>query len=192
MEELTIPHLGRKNKTLKRSPPSSNMHYRNKSTDTANEEWSEILAVTTGASITTPLQMRLAPADPTPVEVDVNKGLSAQDLQALKKQDPFLYYSIPGVRNAAVRFNADADNMHQLAQDGLRRNCASCPASMQGTATNEESAKVKRCTRVSFECHTDLLLEDLMEDEDIDMDLEKRLNNLRLGRLDDVLADLFR
>ena len=160
------------------------MHYRNKSTDTANEEWSEILTITTGSSTTTPLQMRLAPADPTPVEVDVNKALSAQDLQALKKKDPFLYYSIPGVRNAAVRFNANAVDMHQLAQDGLRRNCASCPASIQTAAATsvEESAKVKRCTRISFECHTDLLLEDLMNDdgEDIDMDMLKRLNDSRL------------
>jgi hypothetical protein len=126
--------------------------------------------------------MRLAPADPFPVEVDVNKALSAQDLQALKKQDPFLYYSIPGVRNAAVRFNADAVDMHQLAQDGLRRNCASCPASIQTVATkSEESAKVKRCTRISFECHTDLLLEDLMDDEDgNDMDMLKRLNDSRI------------
>jgi hypothetical protein len=169
-------------------PPK--MHYRNKSTDNANEDWSEILTVTTGASIKTPLQLRLAPADPAPVEVDVNKALSAQDLQALKRQDPFLYYSIPGVRDAAVRFSSDAVDMHQLAQDGLRRYCASCPASIQTTAANEESAKVKRCTRVSFECHADLLLEDLLDDED--MDLELRLNDLHLGRLDDVLADLFR
>ncbi len=70
------------------------------------------------------------------------------------------------------------------------------------TSSVEESAKVKRCTRISFECHTDLLLDDLWEglidddvmdriDEEINMDLLKRLNDIGLGN-DDVLADLFR
>lgn len=158
-----------------------------KSIDTANEEWSEILAVTTEASITTPLQLRLAPGDPTPLEIDVNTALSAQDLQCLKKQDPFLYYSIPGVRNASVRL--DAVDMHQLAQDGLRRKCASCPASIQiaDASTTDAVAKVKRCTRVSFECHVDLLLEDLFDDH-VDMDM----GDISLGRMDGVLAELFR
>jgi hypothetical protein len=147
------------------------MHYENKSSDTANEEWSEIRTVTTGDSTTTPL-LRLAPTDPTPVEVDVNVAISAQDLQAIKKQDPFLYYSIPGVRDAAVHFNADAVDMHQLAQEGLRRNGASYPASIQSAAASD-TAKVKRCTRVSFECHTDLLLNDLIDDDDIDIGIDR-------------------
>jgi len=60
-----------------------------KSIDTANEEWSEILAVTTEASITTPLQLRLAPCDPTPLEIDVNTALSAQDLNASRSKTHF-------------------------------------------------------------------------------------------------------
>jgi hypothetical protein len=155
--------------TINNLPPK--MHYENKSSDTANEEWSEIRTVTTGDSTTTPL-LRLAPTDPTPVEVDVNVAISAQDLQAIKKQDPFLYYSIPGVRDAAVHFNADAVDMHQLAQEGLRRNGASYPASIQ-SATASDTAKVKRCTRVSFECHTDLLLNDLIDDDDIDIGIDR-------------------
>ena len=65
-------------------------------------------------------------------------------------------------------------------------------ASMHTTATTSEPAvaKVKKCTRLSFECHTALLLEDLLEEEDIDDEMEKRLNNLCLGN-DGVLADLF-
>ncbi len=127
----------------------------------------------------------MASADPTPVEVDVNKALSAQDLLCLKKQDPFLYYSIPGVRNATVRL--DTVDMHQLAQDSLRRNCASCPASIQTSDTSDAVAKVKRCTRVSFECHADLLLEDLFDDN-FDMDMD----DISLERMDGVLAELFR
>jgi hypothetical protein len=79
--------------------------------------------------------------------------------------------------------------MHQLAQDVLRRKCASCPASIQiaDTITTDAVAKVKRCTRVSFECHVDLLLEDLFDDH-VDMDM----GDISLGRMDGVLAELFR
>mmetsp|Transcript_30610 Transcript_30610/g.45957 ORF Transcript_30610/g.45957 Transcript_30610/m.45957 type:complete len:166 (+) Transcript_30610:88-585(+) len=128
------------------SPPQRN---NNKAIDTANEEWPEIQT----------LVSRLAPVDPTPKEVNVNNSLSAQDLKSLKKRDPFLYYSIPGVRDATVRLERDVD-MHQIAQNGLKkRHCQSCPATMQTSSISEPVAKVKRCTRVSFECHTDLLLD---------------------------------
>lgn len=112
-----------------------------KAIDTASEEWPEISA---SAS-------RLSPADPTPQFVKVNNSLSAQDLESLKKNDPFLYYSIPGVREATVR--TELADMHQVAQNGLKEHCQSSPASMQTIS------KVKRCTRMSFECHTDLLLD---------------------------------
>eukprot|EP00984_Skeletonema_dohrnii_P022245 scaffold11365_cov78-Skeletonema_dohrnii-CCMP3373.AAC.2 len=131
----------------------------NKTIDTANEEWPEIQT----------LVSRLAPEAPTPQEVNVNNSLSAQDLKSLKKKDPFLYYSIPGVRDATVRLERDVD-MHQIAQNGLKRHCQSCPAKMQTSSISEPVAKVKRCTRVSFECHTDLLLDlDDMSDDLGDM-----------------------
>jgi len=78
--------------------------------------------------------------------------------------------------------------MHQIAQNGLRRGCQSCPTSMQ-TASIEPVAKVKRCTRVSFECHTDLLLDldDLSNDH---ADMGKALEDLGLGRLDDFLSKI--
>ena len=107
---------------------------RNKSSfDTANQEWAEILLTADEQSSTS---VRLAPADPTPLVVDVNKALSAQDLISLKKRDPFLYYSIPGVCEATVRHKQV--DMHQLARDGLSRNCASCPASIQTVTTTSE------------------------------------------------------
>uniref|UniRef100_A0A7S2PHI1 Uncharacterized protein n=1 Tax=Skeletonema marinoi TaxID=267567 RepID=A0A7S2PHI1_9STRA len=125
-----------------------------KSIDTANNEWPEILK----------LASRLSPANanPTATEVNVDKSLSAQDLKHLKKRDPFLYYSIPGVRDATIRLeHADVD-MHQIAQNGLKRCC-------QTSFTSEPVAKVKRCTRISFECHIDLLLDldELTDDVDL-------------------------
>ena len=111
----------------------------------------------------------------------MDKSLSVQDLQSLKKRDPFLYYSIPGVRQATVR-RREVD-IHKLAQDGLRRECVSCPASIQTNTESEPVAKVKRCTRVSFECPADLLMEDLMEKH-----MEKFAADD--SRLDDLLTDL--
>jgi len=157
---------------------------RNKSSfDTANQEWAEILLTADKQSSTS---VRLAPADPTPVVVDVNKALSAQDLISLKKRDPFLYYSIPGVCEATVRHKQV--DMHQLARDGLSRNCASCPASIQTvTTTSEQTTRVKRSTRVSFECPADLLMEDLMDDL-VEMEMEESLVG---SGLDDLLGELF-
>ena len=82
--------------------------------DAANEEWHEI--PTTGCST-----RRVTPADPTPKIVEVDHSLTAQDLTSLKKRDPFLYYSIPGVRDATIRKMGHAVDMHQVAQNGLKR-----------------------------------------------------------------------
>lgn len=101
-------------------------------------------------------RVRTATADPTPTKVDVDKSISAQDLKTLKKRDPFLYYSIPGVRDATIRLG-DVD-MHQIAQNGLKTSASSIQAS--GTTP---VAKVQRCTRVSFECHPDLLWDEIDE-----------------------------
>ncbi|KAL7432668.1 hypothetical protein ACHAXM_003953 [Skeletonema potamos] len=104
-----------------------------KSINSTNEECSEILNVA---------WMKLLQK----LFVKVNKSLSARDLQSLKEQGPFLYYSIPGVREATIRLeNVD---MHQIAQNGLGRGCQSCrPASIQTDAsTSEPIMKVKRYT----------------------------------------------
>ena len=111
--------------------------------DVANAEWPESASC---------YRVRTATADPTPTQVDVNESISAQDLKSLKKQDPFLYYSIPGVRDATVLLEHADTDMHQVAQSGL-----------QTSGTSEPVAKVQRDTRLSFECHPDLLLwEDLI------------------------------
>jgi len=156
-----------------------------KSIDNANDEWPEILT----------LASRLSPTNPAPTEVNVDKSLSAQDLKSLKKRDPFLYYSIPGVRDATVRLeHADVD-MHQIAQNGLKRYCQSqsCPESIQTSFTSEREpvAKVKRCTRISFECHIDLLLDlDELTDDLADMNMGKASEDCCQSD-DDYLSDDF-
>ena len=105
-----------------------------------------------------PVRVRTATADPTPTQVGLDKSISVQDLQSLKKRDPFLYYSIPGVRDATVRLEDADTEMHQIAQNGLKTSASSIQSS--GTTP---IAKVERCTRVSFECHPDLLWDEIDE-----------------------------
>ncbi len=78
-----------------------------------------------------------AASNPEPIEIDIS-ALSAQDLQSLKQDDPFLYYSIPVVRKSAYNFE----------EPDVSR------TSLRGCST------VERRTRVSYECHSDLLLMD--------------------------------
>lgn len=93
------------------------------------------------------VQTATAPCAPEPIEIDIG-NLSTEDLQSLKRDDPFLYYSIPAVRRAAL--NLEEPDVSALLSSG------------ESTST----ITVKRCTRVSFECHTDVLMEDLLGDFD--------------------------
>ena len=92
------------------------------------------------------VQTATAPCAPEPIEIDIG-NLSTEDLQSLKQDDPFLYYSIPAVRRAAL--NLEEPDVSALSSSG-----------------ESTTITVKRCTRVSFECHTDLLMEDLLGDID--------------------------
>eukprot|EP00985_Skeletonema_marinoi_P002114 scaffold859_cov151-Skeletonema_marinoi.AAC.1 len=107
---------------------------------------------------------------PEQIEIDIS-NLSAQDLQSLKQDDPFLYYSIPAVRRAT--FNLEEPDMSQ---------------SSLGQSTTQ-STTVKRCTRVSFECHSDLIMEDLFGEIDEEFDqLDLELLDLDLFKLLDLAS----
>ena len=109
-----------------------------------------------------------------PKEVDVG-NLSIEDLQSLKEQDPFLYYSIPGVRRAELH-SQEVDMSKLLVDDRSGR----------GSSATSSSTKVKRCTRLSFECHTDVLLEDFFLGE-----LEETYDEKEMERLDLELLKIF-
>ena len=81
--------------------------------------------------------------------------LTAQDLKTLKKQDPFLYYSLPSsVRRNAGR-NSDMDYMSSpLIGKSIGKSSTPTPT------TKSTSTKVERRSCISFECHPDLVLED--------------------------------
>ena len=104
-----------------------------------------------------------ASTDEAPKRVIDTRNLSEEDLEALKKQDPFLYYSIPTVRNAVLRRCSAAHvtttrRNPEPARSRSRR--GSCPSRV-------ESSMVERKSCISFECHTDLLLEDFMDDAEL-------------------------
>ena len=97
--------------------------------------------------------------------VDLNDISNLEDLKSIQEQDSFMYYSIPGVRKAKV-----------LMEDIDMTNLIGAPA-----RAPQVSQKVSRKSRISFECHPDLLFENFLnnmggldfEDEDdlLDMDL---------------------
>ena len=118
-------------------------------------------------------------------ELDVSEGLSSDDLSTLRKTDPFMYYSIPGVRTAAIfgrsveRYDTNAlmGNGEQLglarrsSMPGLNTRSAA-PATTPAQSHNQRSRRAtvsseQRITRrssISYEVHPDLLLGDLMEE----------------------------
>src|SRR6056300_1202326 len=120
-------------------------------------------------------------SSPEQREVFDISNLSNDDLQALRKKDPFLYYSIPSVRRAELGFS---DSSSSCSSKGLDSS-ASAAAAMSDDDKSSASTTVKRCTRVSFECHTDLLLEEYLSELDEQFDEED------LARIDLQFSRLF-
>jgi len=90
------------------------------------------------------------------------KHLNAQDLKTLKKQDPFLYYSLPSSlrRNAATADGAGRNNDMDYMSSPLTIGKSIGKSSTPTPTTKSTSTKVERRSCISFECHPDLVLED--------------------------------
>eukprot|EP00986_Skeletonema_menzelii_P017289 scaffold18732_cov157-Skeletonema_menzelii.AAC.2 len=112
-----------------------------KTPSSSSTEKDEPSANAAASSRSEPKLIATATCAPVPIEIDI-RNLSAEDLQSLKQDDPFLYYSIPAFQRAT--FNLTEPDMSESSW--------------------EESTAVKRRTRVSFECHADLLMADLLGD----------------------------
>ena len=127
-----------------------------------DEEEEEIRLSTPSPSI----ELLIVPTkgvDEAPETVIDTSNLSEEDIEALRKQDPFLYYSIPSVRNAKLRLQSCAvagEDQDKENQEPTRTR-ASCPF---GGVETSSSAIVKRRSCISFETYPDLdvLLEDCM------------------------------
>lgn len=111
-------------------------------------------------------------------KLDVNEIRSSRDLDALRESDPFMYYSIPSVRKAALHHkDVDVSVLTVPISDDTQRTSKDRP--------NE--SHITRQTRVSFECHSDLLIfEDIMTEFD-NVDLVNE--HLRLENNDDFFKN---
>ena len=96
------------------------------------------------------------PEQQQPKKVINIKQLNEDELKLLKKQDPFLYYSIPAVKKAKLT-NCKPINHTEVLKEA---------------AMSSGNSMVSRQTRVSTECAPSMLLDDLMmlidEEEDLD------------------------
>ncbi|KAL7442427.1 hypothetical protein ACHAXM_008530 [Skeletonema potamos] len=93
--------------------------------------------------------------------------MTEEDLKLLQKKDPFLYYSIPEVREAALSLKE-----------------------VDYSKISQSACKVSRKTRVSFERHTDFLLDELVCGDELEgLDAS---SDLCLGELSDILELLFK
>lgn len=94
-------------------------------------------------------------------EVDIGNLKSDADLKMLKKQDAFLYYSIPAVKKAEfLNQKINVSKLHSVT--GMRRNSNSCPGRMM-TQGKHARRSIPRSTRILFECHDNLKLEQFSE-----------------------------
>ncbi len=80
-------------------------------------------------------------------KMDLSDLNSSTELAALKAIDPFLYYSIPPLRHAAL--HSKEVNASVLRRDKIDRSSV---------------RKVTRQTKVSAECHVDLLMEHFLDE----------------------------
>ena len=81
----------------------------------------------------------------TCAEINV-KQMNEDELKLLKRQDPFLYYSIPAVKKAKLTNRKPIDHTEVLKE----------------AAMSSGSGMVSRQTRVSTECAPSMLLDDFL------------------------------
>ena len=87
------------------------------------------------------------PVERAPQHMDVS-DLTSSDLASLKRNDPFMYYSIPSAKNAALHCE---DVSMFVGLEKSKRNSST-------------ALSVTRQRRISTECHPDLLLEKMFAD----------------------------
>ena len=87
------------------------------------------------------------------------KYVNADDLTSLRKQDPFMYYSIPKATRAKICLR-DVDN----SRLGAVHHESSQEVEEQGNKKNmAQSDLVTRRSRISLECSLDLILGECLE-----------------------------
>eukprot|EP01083_Nonionella_stella_P134519 409265_1 len=90
--------------------------------------------------------------------------MDAHELKSIKETDLFLYYSIPAGKRAESEFS--------LGTSRTSRCGISTPSTSQASQVEVEPSTqtVTRRSRISFECHPDLLLHDVFLSDTDDLD----------------------
>lgn len=155
--------------------------FKRKNAIEANEEWPEMITLDGKPGETRRVKMQFNPPEPKTIAL---KTVSTNDLSTLKKKDPFLYYSIPGIRSAKV-LGKEVD-VNNLGTCAIR----SCPSRLftQISKSYQPAVTATRTKRISFECHPDLLFENLSieegdESSDFDEDEDEDILDVILERV---------
>mmetsp|Transcript_10897 Transcript_10897/g.23069 ORF Transcript_10897/g.23069 Transcript_10897/m.23069 type:complete len:171 (-) Transcript_10897:307-819(-) len=90
--------------------------------------------------------------------VDIEDLKSDDDLEMLKKRDPFLYYSIPAVRRA--EFLNEVVGVTKILRSEMPRH-QSCPGRMMADDQPPGPRTILRRSRISFECHDSLTMKNI-------------------------------
>lgn len=105
-------------------------------------------------------------------ELDI-KNLSQEDVKSLRAIDPFMYYSIPGLRKASMHLqDIDHFNPEALCNPGVQRRSN---ASSRENKRPKRSTTVTRRTSISYEAHPDAIFDGLFEEL---VELERELEDL--------------
>ena len=101
--------------------------------------------------------------------IDMNKISSTNDLKSVRKDDPFMYFSIPQVRRAEMLLK-DVDTVSL----GVRSSASSRPSRLMKKPLSASPHKVTRKSRISFETDLfNLIVEGglMEEEEEVDEEL---------------------
>ena len=95
------------------------------------------------------------------------RSLSGEEIKSLRKTDPFMYYSIPGVHRAATLLEL-VDDFDHSNKDALCRRGGQGHDRQKQLPVKRQKASVSRRTAISFEAHPSLILDDLLDEEEDD------------------------
>ncbi len=110
---------------------------------------------------------------PEAEEVDISQ-YTQDDLERLRYDDPFLYYSIPQVKRSL--FKSDLSRNNAASRSSRRSSCPSMlldshNASDQGPEQQQRRKSVTRARRLSVEPHPSLFIRDHMDEMNEELDL---------------------
>eukprot|EP00984_Skeletonema_dohrnii_P025426 scaffold14590_cov151-Skeletonema_dohrnii-CCMP3373.AAC.2 len=114
--------------------------------------------------------------DRVPLTIDAS-NLNEEELDELKTIDPFMYYSIPSIRNASLRGSMSSSSQSNAGPSDsgrqLQHRRQSAPAALLSTTTDVTAeTAVRRRSRISFELSFDEMMSEYFGGLDVGDDDE--------------------